>query len=96
MTQKTTVFFRRYYTLDRGEYEEFYLSRPDGDPAYIGEIEITANDGVEFEIYKNFMDDDIISNGESTRFLYDFLSKNAYLDGVHYRTVKDVEKMLQY
>ena len=91
-----TVFFKRYYTLDRGEYEEFHLSRPDGDPAYIGEIEITADDGVGFEIYKNFMDDDIISNGESTRFLCDFLSKNAYLDGVHYRTVKDVEKMLQY
>lgn len=94
--KKITVFFKRYYTLDRGEYEEFYLSRPDGNPAYIGEKEITADEGSEFEIYKNFMDDDIISNGESARFLCDFLSKRAWLDGIHFRTVKDVEKMCQY
>ena len=98
--KKITVFFKRYYTLDRGEYEEFHLSRPDGDPAYIGEKEITADDGIEFEIYKNFMGDDIIStgngNGDDARFLCDFLSKRAWLDGVHYRTVKDVEKICQY
>lgn len=94
--KKITVFFKEYYTLDRGEYREFHISRPDGDPDYIGEIEITADDNVELEIYKNFMGDDIIGNGESTRFLYDFLTKSAYLDGIHYRTVKDVEKICQY
>lgn len=94
--KKMTVFFKEYFTLDRGEYREFHISRPDGDPDYIGEIEITADDNVELEIYKNFMGDDIIDNGESTRFLYDFLTKSAYLDGVHYRTVKDVEKICQY
>lgn len=94
--KRTTVFFKRYYTLDRGEYEEFHLSRPDGDPAYIGEIEITADDGTEFEIYQNFMDEDIISNGEMAVDLHIFLTKRAYLDGVHYRTVKDVEKICQY
>lgn len=94
--KKAVVFFKEYFTLDRGEYRKFHLSRPDGDPAYIGEIEITADDGVEFEIYKNFMDEDIISNGESSRFLYDFLTKSAYLDGIHYRTTKDVEKICQY
>lgn len=94
--KKMTVFFKEYYTLDRGEYREFHLSRPDGDPDYIGEIEITADDNVELEIYKNFMDDDIIDNGESTRFLYDFLTKRAFLDGIHYRTIRDVKKICQY
>ena len=94
--KKTTVFFKRYYTLDRGEYEEFYLSRPDGDPAYIGEKEITADEGSEFEIYQNFMHQDIISNGEMAVDLHLFLTKRAWLDGIHYRTVKDVEKICQY
>jgi hypothetical protein len=94
--KKSTVYFKRYYTLDRGEYEEFHTSRPDGDPAYIGEIEITADDGAEFEIYQNFMDQDIISNGEMAVDLHIFITKRAYLDGVHYRTVKDVEKICQY
>lgn len=94
--KKTKVFFKRYYTLDRGEYEEFYLSRPDGDPAYIGEIEITADEGSEFKIYKNCMNQDIISNGEMAHDLYEFLARRAHLDGVHYRTVKDVEKICQY
>jgi hypothetical protein len=94
--KKATVFFKRYFTLERGEYEEFYTKRPDGDPAYIGEKEITADDGAEFEIYQNFMDEDIISNGEMAVDLHLFLSKRAYLDGVHYRTVKDVEKICQY
>jgi hypothetical protein len=94
--KKQTIFFKEYFTLDRGEYREFHLSRPDGDPAYIGEIEITADDGVEFEIYKNFMGQDIISNGEMAHDLYEYLAKQARLDGVHYRTVKDVEKICQY
>ena len=94
--KKTKVFFRRYYTLDRGEYEEFYLSCPDGDPAYIGEKEITADEGSEFEIYQNFMHQNIISNGEMAVDLHLFLTKRAWLDGVHYRTVKDVEKICQY
>lgn len=94
--KKTTVFFKEYFTLDRGEYREFHLSRPDGDPAYIGEIEITADEGIEFEIYKNCMDQDIISNGEMAHDLYEYLAQRARLDGVHYRTVKDVEKICQY
>ena len=94
--KKQTVFFKRYFTLERGEYEEFYTKRPDGDPAYIGEKEITADEGSEFEIYQNFMDQDIISNGDMAVDLHLFLTKRAYLDGIHYRTTKDVEKMLQY
>lgn len=94
--KKAVVFFKEYFTLDRGEYREFHLSRPDGDPAYIGEIEITADDGVEFEIYKNSMNQDIISNGEMAHDLYEYLARRARLDGVHYRTVKDVEKICQY
>lgn len=94
--KKQTVFFKRYFTLERGEYEEFFTKRPEGDPAYIGEKEITADEGSEFEIYQNFMHQDIISNGEMAVDLYLFLSKRAWLDGIHYRTTKDVEKMLQY
>lgn len=94
--KKTIVYFKRYYTLDRGEYEEFHLSRPDGDPAYIGEKEITADEGSEFEIYQNFMHQNIISNGEMAVDLHLFLTKRAWLDGIHYRTVKDVEKICQY
>ena len=94
--KKMTVFFKRYYTLDRGEYEEFHLSRPDGGPAYIGEKEITADEGSEFEIYQNFMHQNIISNGEMAVDLHLFLTKRAWLDGIHYRTVKDVEKICQY
>lgn len=94
--KKMTVFFKRYYTLDRGEYEEFHLSCPDGDPAYIGEKEITADEGSEFEIYQNFMHQNIISNGEMAVDLHLFLTKRAWLDGIHYRTVKDVEKICQY
>lgn len=94
--KKQTVFFKRYFTVERGEYEEFFTKRPDGDPAYIGEKEITANEGSEFEIYQNFMHQDIISNGEMAVDLHLFLTGRAYLDGIHYRTTKDVEKMCQY
>ena len=94
--KRTTVFFKRFFTVERGEYEEFYTKRPDGDPAYIGEREITADEGSEFEIYQNFMDQDIISNGEMAVDLHLFLTKRAYLDGIHFRTTKDVEKMCQY
>ncbi len=94
--KRTTVFFKRFFTVERGEYEEFYTKRPDGDPAYIGEITITADDGAEFEIYQNFMDQDIISNGEMAVDLHLFLTKRACIDGIHYRTTKDVEKMCQH
>lgn len=94
--KKQKVYFKRYFTVERGEFEEFHTARPEGDAAYIGEIEITAEDDAEFEIYENIVGDNIISNGESATDLHLFLTKRAYLDGIHYRTTKDVEKMCQY
>ena len=94
--KKQTVYFKRYFTVERGEFEEFHTARPEGDSAYIGEIEITAEGDAEFEIYESIGGNDIITNGESRIDLHLFLTKRAYLDGIHYRTTKDVEKMCQY
>lgn len=101
--KKAIVFYKEYFTLERGEFKEFHLSRPEGKDAYIGEVEITADEGFDIDIYETIAGDTMIANGQkyagrmSNRdMLYDFLAKKHPIEGLHYKTTKPVEKICQY